>query len=214
MLNIFMVVIYHNYAIVAALFTIVIVIGLPLLLLLEPFLNRFINFTRIKPLLDQFQGCYQDKFRCFAAYYMICRLVIVLIVISISSNTSLAYYILIGSCLIMSTIHFIIRPYRKKLLNIFDGLILVIISFVAVLLLLDTLNSSVVVGIAFVFVILPLVIFLSMILLSCKGKFQQITECCTANHKEDNSENTEVPLSDFGLVIDDNMRKNATICDM
>ena len=202
------------YAIVAVLFTIVIVIGLPLLLLLEPFLNRFINFTRIKPLLDQFQGCYQDKFRCFAAYYMICRLVIVLIVISISSNTSLAYYILIGSCLIMSTIHFIIRPYRKKLLNIFDGLILVIINFVAVLPLLDTLNSSVVVGIAFVFVILPLVMFLSMILLSCKGKFQQITECCTANHKEDNSENTEVPLSDFGLVIDDNMRKNATICDM
>ena len=59
------------YFIIAVLCTLVIVIGLPLLLLLEPFLNHKINFTRMKPLLDQFQGCYKDKYRCFAAYYMI-----------------------------------------------------------------------------------------------------------------------------------------------
>ena len=41
--------------------TTTIVIGFPLLLLLEPFLNSKINFFRIKPLLDQFQGCYKDK---------------------------------------------------------------------------------------------------------------------------------------------------------
>ena len=46
------------YGIVAVLSTILIVIGLPLLLALEPFLNSKINFIRIKPLLDQFQGCY------------------------------------------------------------------------------------------------------------------------------------------------------------
>ena len=60
------------YGIIAILSTLVIVIGLPLLLLLEPFLNRKINFYRIKPLLDQFQGCYKDKYRSFAAFYMIC----------------------------------------------------------------------------------------------------------------------------------------------
>ena len=37
------------YAIVAMFCTLVIVIGLPLLLLLEPFLNCKINFIRIKP---------------------------------------------------------------------------------------------------------------------------------------------------------------------
>ena len=56
------------YAIVAMLFTMVIVIGLPLLLALEPFLNSKINFIKVKPLLDQFQSCYKDKYRCFAAY--------------------------------------------------------------------------------------------------------------------------------------------------
>ena len=66
---------YLVYGIVSVLLTIAIVIGLPFLLLFEPFLNRKINFVKIKPLLDQFQECYQGKYRCFAAYYMICRLV-------------------------------------------------------------------------------------------------------------------------------------------
>ena len=61
------------YGVVAVLFTLVIVIGLPLLLVLEPFLAAKVNFVKIKPLLDQFQYCYKDKkYRCFAAYYMIC----------------------------------------------------------------------------------------------------------------------------------------------
>ena len=58
------------YAIVVVLFIIVIVIGLPLLLALEPFLNSKMNFIKVKPLLDQFQGCYKDKYRCFAAYIL------------------------------------------------------------------------------------------------------------------------------------------------
>ena len=61
------------YFIVAVICVITVVIGLPLILLLEPFLNWKINFTRIKPLLDQFQGCFKDRYRCFASYYMICR---------------------------------------------------------------------------------------------------------------------------------------------
>ena len=48
------------YAIVAVLFIIIIVIGLPLLIGLGPLLNSKINFVKIKPLLDQFQGCYKD----------------------------------------------------------------------------------------------------------------------------------------------------------
>ena len=60
------------YGIIAIICTITVVIGLPFLLLLEPFINHKINFTKIKPILDQFQGCYKDKYRCFAAYYMIC----------------------------------------------------------------------------------------------------------------------------------------------
>ena len=60
------------YGITAIILALLIVIGLPLLLLTEPFLNRKINYFRIKPILDHFQGCYKDKYRWFAGYYMIC----------------------------------------------------------------------------------------------------------------------------------------------
>jgi len=64
------------YGLVAIVTGLIIVIGLPLLLLLEPFLNSKINFIKIKPLLDQFQGCYKDKYRYFASYFMIFRLIV------------------------------------------------------------------------------------------------------------------------------------------
>jgi len=70
---------HQSCFIVAVLCTLVIVIDLLLPLLLEPFLNHKINFTRMKPLLDQFQGCYKDKYRCLAAYCMICCLVIIMV---------------------------------------------------------------------------------------------------------------------------------------
>jgi len=202
------------YGIVAVFFAIVIVIGLPLLLLLEPFLNSFINFTRIKPLLDQFQGCYKDRYRSMASYYMICRLVIIVVFIAGSSNASLAHYILIVLCVIASTIHLMVRPYHYKKLNIFDGLILMLINFVTVLPLFDTLNSNIVVGIAFTLMILPLVMFLVMVLLLCKEKLKKALDYCSASSKDDSSENAEVPMSDIGLVIDDSMRIHATICEM
>ena len=60
------------YAIVAMIFTITIVTGFPLLLLLKPFLNSKINFIKMKPLFDQFQGCHKDIYCYCAGYYMIC----------------------------------------------------------------------------------------------------------------------------------------------
>ena len=107
------------YFIVAVMCTITIVIDLPLLLLLEPFLNHKINFTRIKPLLDQFQGCYKDKYRWFAAYYMICRLVLVAIIIY-SSNYFITQYLLVIISVIIALVPLITMPYNKEVLNMFD----------------------------------------------------------------------------------------------
>ena len=97
------------YGIIAILFTIAIVIGLLFLLLFEPFLNRKINFVKIKPLLDQFQGCYKDKYHCFAAYYMICRLMIIVIIIVNSPNNFTAHYLIITTCVIMALIHLLLK---------------------------------------------------------------------------------------------------------
>ena len=144
------------YGIIALLCTVTIVIGLPLLLTLEPFLNHKINFIKIKPLLDQFQGCYKDKFRCFAGYYMICRLVIITIAIAISSNDFVANYMLIVTCVIIALIHLIIKPYNNEILNKLDGIILQLIIFATALPLFDDFDSPLVISIAFLLIILPL----------------------------------------------------------
>ena len=118
------------YVITAAIFMIVIVIALPLLLLLEPFLNSKINFVKIKPLLDQFQGCYKDKYRCFAGYYMICQLIIILLVIVKIFNDLTTQYLLITSCALMALIHLLARPYISTFQYIFYGIILQLIVII------------------------------------------------------------------------------------
>ena len=211
------------YAIVSVLFTIIIVIGLPLLLALEPFLNSKINFIKIKPLLDQFQGCYKDKYRCFAAYYMICRLVIIAVIIANSSNDFVFQYLLITACVVMALIHHSLRPYSSSLLNVFDGVILHFLVLVSVSPLVESFdnNSNILVGITFVLVILPLLIFITISLMMNKEKLSRYCYTkCTQLHSKNYH---EIPLTEpeessdeeeFVNVIDDSRRVNVTICDV
>ena len=114
------------YGVVAIVSELIAGIGLPLLLLLEPFANKKINFIKIKPLLDEFQDCYKDKrkYRWFASYYLICRQVILLIVFIGNSNYNGMLFFLQITCIIIATIHMWVQPYKSASLNIFDGLIL------------------------------------------------------------------------------------------
>ena len=207
------------YGIVALLCTVTIVIGLPLLLTLEPFLNHKINFIKIKPLLDQFQGCYKDRFRCFAGYYMICRIAIITIVIVNSPNDIIANYMLIVACGIISLIHVIIKPYNNEILNKLDGIILQYIIFAAALPLFDDFDSPLVITIAFVLTILPLLKFLAMALYLHKDDLKKIIthfsfKSESPNSTNDDVKNNEIPMREYYIVVDDSKRKNATICDM
>ena len=215
------------YAIVAMLFTIVIVIGLPLLLALEPFLNCKVNFVKVKPLLDQFQSCYKDKYRCFAAYYMICRLVIITIIIANSSNDFVFQYLLVTACVIMASIHQNLKPYSNSLLNDFDGTILLFLVLISALPLVDFYNfgTNLLVKITFIVVVLPLLIFITMSLMINKDKIKKLpgycyTKCTQLRLKR----YREIPLNEPGespnlgyvSVIDNSRRSrvNATICDV
>ena len=213
------------YGIIAIIFTLLIVIGLPLLLLLEPFLNGKINFVKIKPLLDQFQGCYKDKYRWFATYYMICRLIIITIIIADISEVFISRYLLITATTIMALIHLLVRPYADNNLNMSDGAILQLLILVTVLPLFeyfDTFDSSLVVGLAFVLVILPLVQFIVMKIFTSKQTLKVITKKTIKQFSSQNFTQQNLHANDavnnqsnfFDLIIDDNMRKNAVICEM
>ena len=144
------------YAIVAIFCEVIVVIGLPLLLLLEPLLSRKINFVKIKPLLDQFQGCYKNKYRWFAAYYLICREVIVLIVYVGNGDYYNMIYGLQTACVIIAMIHGWVHPYKNNLLNGLDEIIL------SILVLVVNLNFSffsfISTNVSLVLVVLPLLL--------------------------------------------------------
>ena len=212
------------YGIVAIIFAIIIVIAFPLLLLLEPFLNSKINFVKIKPLLDQFQGCYKDKYRCFAGYYMVCRLVIVLLVIvKTSDDYTTTQYLLISSCVLMALIHLLVRPYASTFYNVFDGIMLqliVIISVLSMIQLFDDYNETFVLVISYLLVILPLTSFIAArlwinkndILNGIKDFREKFTHKYNVISNNDAQEITAV--EEFGIVVDDSMRSNATVVDV
>ena len=130
------------YGSVAVICELVIGIGLPFILLLEPFLNRKINFIKFKPILDQFQGCYKKKHYWFASYYLICRQVIMLIVLLGNSNYGSMLFYLLVTCVVIATVHMWFRPYKNKLLNIFDGLLLQFMLLVVIISTFDFLQSA------------------------------------------------------------------------
>ena len=210
------------YGIVALICTVTIVLGLPLLLTLEPFLNFKINFTKIKPLLDQFQGCYKDKYRCFAGYYMICRLVIItIVVIANSVNEFVANYSLTVLCGIIDLIHVTVKPYNKEILNKLDGIILHLIIFIATLRLLDDIDSSSVLTTVYALVLLPLLIFFGMTLFIHKDDIKKIATQFRFKHGSPNSSNdvnnnnNEAPMREFDIIVDESARQKVTvtICD-
>ena len=209
------------YGIVALLCIISIVTGLPLLLTLEPFINHKFNFTKIKPLLDQFQGCYKDEYRCFAGYYMICRLVIITIVIAKSADDFVANYILIVFCVITEIIHAMVKPYNKELLNKLDTTILCLIILIAALSLSDNFDSSFVITIAVMLVISPMLILIAITLFLHKHNLRKMIKRierfafkdeAPSNNNDVNK--NEMPVREFNLVVDDSMRENNTIFDV
>ena len=146
------------YGVVALLCGVIVVIGLPLFLLLEPLvLNRWFNFVRVKPLLDQFQSCYKNKYRWFAAYYLICRQVIIIIVYFGNDYYEMLYY-LQTACVVIAMLHIWIQPYKSDFLNAFDGIVLLTIILVVNANTFTILSSATSV-IIIVLLLLPLIVF-------------------------------------------------------
>ena len=93
-------------------------------LLFAPLLIRCCNLNKIKPFLDEFQGCYKDKYRWMAGYYFLCRqLYLVASIAPSSTNTSLQYAYQITS-LFVFIIHAVLQPYNSKWLNVVDTILL------------------------------------------------------------------------------------------
>lgn len=109
------------------------VIPFTLLLLLAPMLARCFNMNKIKPFLDEFQGCYKDKFRWMAGYYFLCRFVYFFILAIPSPNLTVLVYIVQLLSFTVLVIHMLIQPYESSWLNFSDSLLLADLTLISLL---------------------------------------------------------------------------------
>ena len=158
---------------------------------------------------------------------MICRLLIIIIILMTSFNDLLFQYLLVTVCMVTAILHQSFRPYSSSLLNKLDGYILQCLALVSATPLAkfyDNFDSYLVVGMTFVLVILPSLIFIVMSIMINKEKFNKVLgNCynkCLQLWQHNEIPQNEIPLivnegsPEFYNIIDDSKRKNATICDM
>ena len=154
------------YFIIALLHELLIVVGLPLLLIISRWTNEvnliFVHID-LKPIFDQFQGCYKDEYRWFAAVYLICRQIILIIVVINFSDYYVELYLLTIVCLIAAILHYSIQPYKNNILNKLDGCLLQLLLLVISLQMAAFSNGftvDAVEGVAYTLLLLPIAFIL------------------------------------------------------
>ena len=127
-----------EFAVVALLIQVVLVVPFLTLLLLSPYLIRCswfnIIMARLKPILDEFQACYKDEYRSFAGFYLMSRQIIFFL--GLTGDYFFTIYLLQVFAIIMLLVHAVFQPYRERWLNVLDTL------FITDLLLLSILHGS------------------------------------------------------------------------
>ena len=173
------------YASVAILCVLLVTIGFPLLLVMEPlltmfdcnlkkdtwnkakqqikgFLEKHTCCAKIKQLLHRLQDCYKDQYRWFAAYYLICRLVIMLIIYFANGDYNYMIYYLQTACVVITMTHIWIQPYKNDTLNLTDTVVL-LIMVLTVNISAFRFTTSTTVGIAISLIIAPLLLVFGVV---------------------------------------------------
>ena len=80
--------------------------------------SRIFRLHRFKPIFDEFQSCYVDKHRWYCVVYYISFILYLILVIA---GNPLGPQLLL---VLLLSLHFVIQPYKKHVLNIIDMLLL------------------------------------------------------------------------------------------
>ena len=124
--------------VIAIIVQLTLVIPFLIILIFSPLLIRFplIDkiFHRLKPILDEFQGCYKDSCRSFAGFYLLWRQI--MFFLNLTGKIFVTIYLLQISAIIMLLVHAIFQPYKKQWLNALDAI------FITDLLILSILHGS------------------------------------------------------------------------
>ena len=122
------------YAFIAICAEIFLSLPICFLLLFANRISKHVNLVklRLKPIIDEFQACYRPECCWFAGFYFLARQVI-FFVSEISFGTPQSNIILTTANVLIVIIHTSFQPYKNKLLNILDTILLMDIVFLSML---------------------------------------------------------------------------------
>ena len=130
----------HLPAVLLAIIVLLAVIApLLILLLFSPAMSKCISLYRIKPFLDEFQSCYQDRYRWYSGVYFIVWIVFITLQ---QQSVPIVYVQTTFTALLI--LHVFMQPYKSKLLNITDTLLLFAINFLLSLVKSDSQTTTIV----------------------------------------------------------------------
>lgn len=141
--------------------------------------TRYVNIAlrpleRIRPFMDSFQGCFKDNCRFFSGLYFVYRFLFLINMINLKLEDT--YFYITLQLLVMLILHALCQPYKKRLHNIFDGLLFGNLAMINALTSYnfsiisgkeETPNISVPIWIQIVLVFLPLLVLIVCVLIKC-----------------------------------------------
>ena len=178
---------WHILFVVVSILVLVIVI-IPFLIVLgvSQFhkLSRRLRLYRVKPFLDEFQSCFHSKYRWYSIVYFITWILLLFL-----QNYSLAMETIL---ILVLSLHFILQPYKRQLLNTIDMLILLDLVLILTLLEFQSYTNSTTTQtvIIYILVILPLLYILCgcilIVSLRClsSNRAKKILSCICCNRED------------------------------
>ena len=146
------------YAVLAILAAVFILVLPPLLLLIYPLHNKVLSFLKIdetrcvqivfgplnklKPFFDSFQSCFEDEFRFFSGLYFVYRFFIMFNIVIYNFPES--FFHLEIQLVMMLIIHAICQPYKQRLHNVIDTLLIGNLAIINLILYYLSLSTTVV----------------------------------------------------------------------
>ena len=86
------------------------------------FVSRKLQISRLKPLLDSFQGSFKDNLRFFTGLYFLYRWITLILTVTLS-DFNLVYTAVEIFIVVMSVLHALCQPYASKIHNAIDTLL-------------------------------------------------------------------------------------------
>lgn len=159
----------------------------------------FNPLEKLKPFLDSFQSCFKDEFRFFSGFYFVYRVFLVMIM-TLTNIEDVRFFIAVLLAIIM-TIHSVLQPYKERLHNIIDILLLGNLTLINITTLYNfskaeyqPSSSTVITSwIQVILLLLPLGCALMCILPSRKCSEKISTLFCKKNTTENESDYDELP---------------------